>query len=40
MVRITGKSIEMVELSGDKTIIRFQNKELNAKFPHSVFFIP
>jgi len=36
----SAKSIEMVELSGDKTIIRFQNKELNAKIPDSVFLIP
>jgi len=36
----SAKSIEMVELSGDKTNIRFQNKELNAKIPDSVFLIP
>ena len=36
----SAKSIEMVELSGDKTIIRFQNKELNAKIPDTVFLIP
>jgi outer membrane lipoprotein-sorting protein len=36
----SAKSIEMVELSGDKTIIRFQNKVLNAKIPDSVFLIP
>jgi outer membrane lipoprotein-sorting protein len=33
-------AIEMFELSGDKTIIRFQNKEINAQFPDSVFNIP
>ena len=36
----TAKAIEMYELSGDKTIIRFQNKELNARIPDSVFNIP
>jgi outer membrane lipoprotein-sorting protein len=36
----TAKAIEMYELSGDKTIIRFQNKELNAHIPDSVFNIP
>ena len=30
----------MFEISGDKTIIRFQNKELNAPIPDSVFNIP
>jgi outer membrane lipoprotein-sorting protein len=33
-------TIEMYELSGDKTIIRFQNKELNAPIPDSLFNIP
>jgi outer membrane lipoprotein-sorting protein len=33
-------SIEMDEISGDKTFIRFQNKELNAHIPDSVFNIP
>lgn len=32
--------IDMEEVSGDKTIIRFQNKEINAKIPDSVFSIP
>jgi outer membrane lipoprotein-sorting protein len=36
----SAKTIEMVELSGDKTVIRFQNKELNAQIPDSVFNIP
>lgn len=36
----TASSIEMYELSGDKTIIRFQNKKLNALIPDSVFSIP
>ena len=36
----TAKAIEMYEISGDKTIIRFQNKELNAQIPDSVFNIP
>lgn len=36
----TATAIEMFELSGDKTIIRFQNKELNAQIPDSVFNIP
>jgi outer membrane lipoprotein-sorting protein len=36
----TATSIEMFELSGDKTIIRFQNKELNAHIPDLVFNIP
>ena len=35
----TATAIEMFELSGDKTIIRFQNKELNAHIPDSVFNI-
>jgi len=33
-------SIEMFELSGDKTIIHFQNKVFNAQIPDSVFTIP
>ena len=33
-------TIDMEEVSGDKTIIRFQNKEINAKIPDSVFTIP
>jgi outer membrane lipoprotein-sorting protein len=33
-------TVEMFEVSGDKTIIRFQNKELNATIPDSVFNIP
>jgi outer membrane lipoprotein-sorting protein len=32
-------SIEMLELSGDNTIIRFTNKELNAAIPDSLFII-
>ena len=36
----TASSIGMYELSGDKTIIRFQNKQLNAQIPDSVFNIP
>ena len=36
----TASSIEMFEFSGDKTIIRFQNKKLNAVLPDSVFDIP
>lgn len=32
-------SVEMFEISGDKTVIRFQNKELNAQIPDSVFVI-
>ena len=32
--------IEMHEISGDNTIIRFQNKVLNATIPDSVFNIP
>jgi outer membrane lipoprotein-sorting protein len=36
----TASAIEMFELSGDKTIIRFQNKELNAHIPDTVFNIP
>jgi outer membrane lipoprotein-sorting protein len=36
----TATAIEMYELAGDKTIIRFQNKEINAQIPDSVFNIP
>jgi outer membrane lipoprotein-sorting protein len=36
----TATAIEMFELSGDKTIIRFQNKILNAQIDDSVFNIP
>ena len=36
----TATTIEMIEVSGDKTIIRFQNKILNAQIPDSVFNIP
>ena len=36
----TATSIEMFEISGDKTIIRFQNKILNAPINDSVFNIP
>jgi outer membrane lipoprotein-sorting protein len=36
----TATTVEMFELSGDKTIIRFQNKELNVQIPDSVFNIP
>jgi outer membrane lipoprotein-sorting protein len=36
----TVKSIEMLEISGDVTIIRFQNKVINAQIPDSVFNIP
>jgi len=36
----TASAIEMYELSGDKTIIRFQNKKINALIPDSVFDIP
>lgn len=32
-------SIEMLELSGDNTIIRFTNKELNATIPDALFTI-
>lgn len=32
-------SIEMQELSGDNTLIRFTNKELNAAIPDSLFTI-
>jgi outer membrane lipoprotein-sorting protein len=33
-------SIEMSEVSGDNTIIHFQNRIINAHIPDSVFFIP
>jgi outer membrane lipoprotein-sorting protein len=36
----TASSIGMYDASGDKTIIRFQNKELNVKIPDSQFNIP
>jgi outer membrane lipoprotein-sorting protein len=36
----TVHTIEMFELSGDKTVIRFQNKIINAQIPDSVFNIP
>ncbi len=36
----TATTIEMIEVSGDKTIIRFQNKILNAQIPDSIFNIP
>jgi outer membrane lipoprotein-sorting protein len=36
----TATVVEMIEVSGDKTIIRFQNKVLNAPIPDSVFNIP
>jgi outer membrane lipoprotein-sorting protein len=36
----TASSIGMYDASGDKTIIRFQNKILNAQIPESVFQIP
>jgi outer membrane lipoprotein-sorting protein len=36
----TATSIGMYDASGDKTIIRFQNKELNVQIPDSVFQIP
>ena len=36
----TASSIGMYDASGDKTIIRFQNKELNVQIPESVFQIP
>ena len=32
-------SIEMLEVSGDNTIIRFTNKELNAAIPDALFII-
>ena len=36
----TATAVEMIEVSGDKTIIRFQNKILNAPIPDSVFNNP
>ncbi|HLA58820.1 MAG TPA: outer membrane lipoprotein carrier protein LolA [Puia sp.] len=36
----TATVVEMIEVSGDKTMIRFQNKILNAPIPDSVFNIP
>ena len=36
----TATIVEMIEVSGDKTIIRFQNKILNAPISDSVFNIP
>ena len=36
----TASSIGMYDASGDKTIIRFQNKELNVQIPDSQFNIP
>jgi outer membrane lipoprotein-sorting protein len=36
----TATIVEMIEVSGDKTVIRFQNKVLNAPIPDSVFNIP
>jgi outer membrane lipoprotein-sorting protein len=36
----TATIVEMIEVTGDKTIIRFQNKVLNAPIPDSVFNIP
>ena len=36
----TATVVEMIEVSGDKTTIRFQNKVLNAPIPDSVFNIP
>jgi outer membrane lipoprotein-sorting protein len=36
----TASSIGMYDASGDKTIIRFQNKELNAQISESLFKIP
>ncbi|HET7003518.1 MAG TPA: outer membrane lipoprotein carrier protein LolA [Puia sp.] len=36
----TATVVEMNEVSGDKTIIRFQNKVFNAPIPDSVFNIP
>jgi outer membrane lipoprotein-sorting protein len=32
-------SIDMLELSGDNTLIRFTNKELNASIPDALFTI-
>lgn len=36
----TANAIEMFETSGDKTIIRFQHKIINAIIPDSLFYIP
>ncbi len=36
----SANSVEMYELSGDKTILRFQNKIINASIPDSIFNIP
>jgi outer membrane lipoprotein-sorting protein len=36
----TANTIEMIELSGDKTSIHFKNKVLNAQIPSSIFSIP
>ena len=36
----TASVVEMIEVSGDKTTIRFQNKVLNASIPDSIFNIP
>jgi outer membrane lipoprotein-sorting protein len=36
----TANTIEMIELSGDKTSIHFKNKVLNAPIPSSVFSTP
>jgi outer membrane lipoprotein-sorting protein len=36
----TAALIEMFEVSGDKTIMRFQNKIINAPIPDTLFFIP
>jgi outer membrane lipoprotein-sorting protein len=36
----TATIVELIEVTGDKTIIRFQNKVLNAPIPDSVFTIP
>jgi outer membrane lipoprotein-sorting protein len=36
----TATIVEMIEVTGDKTIIRFQNKVLNGPIPDSVFNMP
>ena len=36
----TATVVNMIEVSGDKTIIRFQNKVLNGPIPDSVFNMP
>jgi outer membrane lipoprotein-sorting protein len=36
----TASVIGMYDASGDKTVIRFQNKELNGQIPDSQFNIP